>query len=508
MNPNKKKAFISVGIILIILISYLITPIYIVFDVLNVPLDYDVDNSDWIEPDLAEMASMQDEFEYYLNEYHLPMNYTLSILWNEDYSEILTYIVTGDACIWTGMMLAAQAFRYGAARNSGNVSEMDKALSMVRKVLSGVTLLLAVPNGGIGPEYGGILARSVLSPDENRSLYHQYLFGSSKDIFNGSGIYKQWQWVGYPSIDQHSGIVFGLTRVALSVAPFDETISETTKLLTQQLVEHYLKTNWMITDAGGRTTGQDIDISTEEGSFAVLSFLKMAQLANPKSDRYQSLYNHYAYERGYIFYLKPPIPLKYLNYYNYYSLNLYMLLFYHLAEAEEDKFLKNVYQRFFLNNFYKVFKSSRNAWYNCAYLGIMGNKDADIARDIADQLMRFGLEDEPGHTRIPDRGGGRTPIPADQYGTEPLIRWRAFIENNTFGRFFYGWVDGILPNLDEILNAPKTTDQYQQEDFIWQRTPWTPGYHWNHEEYRQDSGLSYLLPYYMGIYYSVWEDLE
>ncbi|MHA1998198.1 MAG: hypothetical protein ACTSU9_08775, partial [Promethearchaeota archaeon] len=52
---------------------------------------------------------------------------------------------------------------------------------------------------------------------------------------------------------------------------------------------------------------------------------------------------------------------------------------------------------------------------------------------------------------------------------------------------------------DEYLAAPKTVDQYQSVDFLWQRTPWQA------EDFspasRQDSGLSFLLPYYMGRFH-------
>ena len=187
---------------------------------------------------------------------------------------------------------------------------------MVRKVLTGVSYLMAVPNGGIGPQFSGVLARSVKSPDYDGPLFNVYELDLPQDIFNGTGEYSNWRWNGYPSTDQYSGIIFGLTRTALLVSPHDSWIRNLTQMLTQQIIEHFIKTNWRIIDNGARTTGQQFSIGLENAGYWVLALLKMAQVANPQIHRYSELYHHYAIEREYSLFLNPPLPLELFNLFN------------------------------------------------------------------------------------------------------------------------------------------------------------------------------------------------
>ena len=508
----RKRILQVFGLILLIFSGgYLSSVVYIIFDIIGITTRGEIDTEGFIPPDLDQMEEMAGQFEFYLKENHLPMNYTLSVIWNENFTSIDRYIVQGDACIWTGLTLGTESYRYALALRTNNETEQLEALNMVKRILSGVALLLAVPNGGIGPMFSGILARSVYSPDYSgppiSGFYPSY---NPKDVFNGSGPYQDWLWMGYPSVDQNSGIVFGLTQTAVFVSPHDFWVANLTSLLTQQLTEHFLTTNWLLVDKDGRTTGQDLKISYEESAFALLSMLQMAKLANPSSYRYAQFYFHFAYERDYASALKPHFPMVYFNYVNYYTTNLYLNYFYSLAAFESDPYLKTKYIEVIEESFYPAFRVSRNAWFNIVYLGITRKNNTIIAQDIGDQLMRYGISYGPeNRTRIPDRGGNLTSIPDQQRGWNTLTKWRNFWNTNKIGEFLYGWMDSLFPTDEsELLNSPKTVDQYQQEDFIWQRSPWLEGHHWGSEENREDSGISYLLVYYMGMYYHIWEEYQ
>ncbi len=523
-GKTKKKFIAFLFITIFLFSSYIAGASYIINDIISEITEGEIDDSNFIEPDLSLMENMSNQFEFYLERDNIPLNYTLTAIWKDtNFTEIEYYRTAGDAAIWTGMMLGSESFHYAVAKRSGNETARLDALRMVKKILTGVKYLLAVPNGGIGPEYDATLARSVWSPDYSGPRIHEVGPEEAEerplDVFNGTGHYSNWYWKGYPSTDQNCGIIFGITRCAILVAPDDPWVANLTSLMSQQYVEYYLRTNWMLTDGniegGRRTTGQEFKISVENSGYWALSILKMAQLANPGNNRYNQLYYHYAYERNYAQHLKPRANLGIFQFYNYYTLNLQWVIMFNLAESETDPYLRRLYQETVENYFYSITKTSRNAWFNIAYLGMMGKNDSFIARDIADQIMRFSIDRFPSNiTRVPDRGGAMNPYPPEQIGRPKMEYWRNFLENNTVGKVLYGWwLLSFMFNDDpsRLLISPKTVDQYHAEDFLFQRNPWVTSN--NSTEYleytarRQDSGLSFLLPYYMSIYYNIWEGL-
>ena len=58
----------------------------------------------------------------------------------------------------------------------------------------------------------------------------------------------------------------------------------------------------------------------------------------------------------------------------------------------------------------------------------------------------------------------------------------------------------------DISEYAKRVDEYQSSDFLWQRTTWEYQ-ETNDDMYlRQDGGLAYLLPYYIGRYLNVFDE--
>ncbi|MBD3186569.1 hypothetical protein GF325_07070 [Candidatus Bathyarchaeota archaeon] len=454
---------------------------------------------------LSEMAA---EFEFYLERDHLPLNYTLTVYWNDLFTEISAFGTAGDAAIWTGMTLAMAAYKYATMKRDGNSTQVQDALDLVHRMIFGVSLLLAIPNGGIGPRYAGVLARSV-SP-KNWSTTNPPIAGydytshaDNRDVFDGKGDYSDWMWIGYPSLDQYSGIVMGITVAAALVD--DSWVQDQVRLLAAQIIEHFRHTNWRLTDGNSpgtsRTTGQSFHYKIQISSFWLLGVLFMGKLTDPT--RYTSLFNHFAFERGYADRLALYSDLRMFSLFNYYSMNINWVILHGMAAFETHPYLHALFGNLFENTLYPVIQGHRNAWFNMAYLQVTGKNLPSVQDDVVDQLMRFDIERIPGQantTRLPERGLNVTGNYHDLVNESwERMRFDEWLETKWYfpnARLNLGSL--FMDASQEYLAKPKTVEHYQCVDFLWQRTPW--------EEYdysparRQDSGLSFLLPYYMARY--------
>ena len=510
----KRKKVVKISVLsLLLLLSFYIGSIFYIFnDLVNETTIGEVEDSEFIAPNVSALENWSFIFNYHLDTYHLPFDYPLSVYWNENFTEVQRYETAGDAGGFTGNFLGVSAFRYAWAKRIGNMSELMAAKAQLIRLLNGTRLLYSVPNGGIGPNYPAILARSII-PKNYSGVPVNHLAPPEvlnfSDVFNGVGEYSDWWYLGYPSIDHQSGMIFGLTMLAQLVCPYEPDIAEFVSLLTQQIVKYFLKQDFLLADGNGRTTGQQLRFGPETSGYWVLSLLKMAQVANPNNSRYRDLYFHFVYERDYLALIYPIIRNGAFHLTNYYSLALQYYIIFGLAFCETDPFLKSVYLDLVERYFQKETSISRNPFFNVCYLAMMEKNDTFIIRDIGDQLMRFGVESEDNRTKVPERGEPTSPIREEQWGRPRVTYWRNFMKNHTFGRIFYGWLEPILlPDDSMILNSPKTTDQYPSEDCIFERNPWLIHEDWGDRTYRQDFDLSFLLPYYMARYFQLFEYLE
>ncbi len=514
-KKDRRVAIISFTILGISL-SYLFGGFYLLWHIpYEATMAYEIDDSQFIDANYTRMAEMANTFNIYWDNNNTPLDYTLTVYWRDtNYTEIVRYGTSGDAAIWTGMMLAAQSLHYAVAKESGNETEIQYALNLVKKALRGVSILIAVPSGGIGEEYPCILARSVTPKDwmeKGGAWIDAYNYTNPEamdknDIFEGAGDYKDWWWKGYPSTDQWSGIILGLGQCARVFMEDDDDstkwIRDRVKDLAKQIIENFIKSNWMILDlsasGNSRTTGQDFKISIEMTGIWVLSILKMGMIACP--ERYKSLYYHYALGRNYINALETDYRI--FNMMNYYSLNINYNMLTNLVSLEDDPYLRMRYKNIVRKIYYPIIRISRNAWFNLGYLYMMhmdknnykyNDDEKLIVRDVEDQLMRFDLPRKPNGTkRVPDRGGDQNPVkyklrdPTEKYRKNPIIN------------FLYGYILQMYQK--EILEYAKRVDEYQSSDFLWQRTPWEWQAATEADYLRQDSGLAYLWPYYIGKY--------
>src|SRR5262245_40607092 len=108
--------------------------------------------------------------------------------------QIVSYTHCGDAAIWTGHYLAAEAFRY-------SVTKSEDALDNVRVAVGGIATLLNVTGTNV-------LARcfvpmnSPYAPAITQEETRNGIYANTR-----AGYY----WVGNTSRDQYSGVFFGLS---------------------------------------------------------------------------------------------------------------------------------------------------------------------------------------------------------------------------------------------------------------------------------------------------------
>ena len=126
---------------------------------------------------------------------HMPFGTILNPMLTANGATITGYTRCGDSALFTGMYLAAEAFRY-------KVTLAPDALANVRTALNGLTFLTDVT--GID-----LLSRCVVpmdSPFAAGIISEEKPNGIYQATVNGRG----WYWVGNTSRDQYTGVFFGL----------------------------------------------------------------------------------------------------------------------------------------------------------------------------------------------------------------------------------------------------------------------------------------------------------
>ena len=232
------------------------------------------------------------------------------------------YYGSGDAAIWTGHLLAAQAFRYAGATDGS--ADKKEALAQIERVLSVVELMLTIPSRFNAAGSRGLLCRAVLpddlaarsqewdsngveytmKPDVNNTgwknkqseYYSDVLLtppgGATPEIWHGKG-----RDTAPPSRDSHTGVLLGLLSVF-------RLLNGSTDTVAQGLADHagdaivsmvrfLIDSGWNVpTGADAITPGQDpakIRVITTYALFydhilATLSIAKMVEKARRRAE--------------------------------------------------------------------------------------------------------------------------------------------------------------------------------------------------------------------------------
>lgn len=346
-----------------------------------------LNTSEFIDPVYGKLdrwaRTLDDRFE----KMHMPSNIALRVTFKDyDYDEINYYHSTDNVGLSTGLALATYCFKYKACEDSGDIEGMEQALRIVKGLVDGFSMLLAVPSGGIGPDYPQHPTRFVWSPEDREiegfELVTNWMVGEHERHYNGTGIYSQYRWRGWTSKDECGGWFFGLGR-ALQLVD-DPWVQERVKLLTAQMIEGFRKTNWMITSGEGYPVGTDLKASLLSGEW-ILSLLSMGKLAYP--ERYTELYNHYLAKE---MYGNMAIGNNRMNtIMDYYANSFGHKNVFNLIMLTEDPNVKQMFVNQYVKNMYENIKYHRVSYFNMMYLVFTGDTNETIRADIYDQLMRF-----------------------------------------------------------------------------------------------------------------------
>ena len=120
------------------------------------------------------------------------------------------YTHIGDAAIWTGHYLAAEAFRL-------KVTGSSDALANVQETLDGITMLLDVT----GPPGGDNVLARFYAPESWEYAAPVKAEETRRGIYSSTVNGVSYFWIGQTSRDQYSGVFFGLAAAYDLLDPLD-----------------------------------------------------------------------------------------------------------------------------------------------------------------------------------------------------------------------------------------------------------------------------------------------
>ncbi|MBN2150978.1 MAG: hypothetical protein JW839_06020 [Candidatus Lokiarchaeota archaeon] len=448
--------------------------------------------------DYGELASMAAFYDQRFEGHHIPLNYTVSASFTStNYTNVSTYGFSDNGALWSGTAIAGYVGKYLAARRESNATMELDALRVIRKLVHGMSMMLAVPNGGLGPGYGAILARMWAAP-EHASIPGMPLFNDSIQgarapyaYYNGSGVYSNWRYSDFTSLDEYGGYYWGLAITYKYVD--DPWVRGTLSLMIDQLCSGMLQTNFLGIGGFGGPTGVDQKMRFLNAATWSLLLLKMGALAYP--DKYARLYYHFAVERGYAFFANEGGTQEIVA--NYYAYNFGIDVVFGLLLLEEDPTLRAQYLANFNNGMWSFVRTHRNAHFNVIHLIVEGlgpGGDVYYERDVEDQLARFKL------THYPDVNAPVTP-PTPDYRLVDFTVWQNFFERHPLGNFMAPFFfEFELDNGDKedkgFYDRPLAVDMCKTRLYIWGGNPFTiPGNSTN--LLVELPGLSFITPYWL-----------
>lgn len=433
---------------------------------------------------LAEMAYTYDQL---FEDNHLPLNFTVDCKYVDgNYTDIDHYSYSDNGALYTGFSMAGYVGKYLAGIREQNASLQADALRVIKKMVSGMAMLVIVPNGGLGSEYGGILARGWAGPDYK--LLHPGIFDENIRHFNGTGDYSQYRWRGYTSNDEFGGYYLGLA-MALKYVP-DAFVQHTVHQIIDQVANYMLETNFLGINGPGGPTGVNQKPTFGTNGFWIPLLLKMASIAYP--EKYEAIYLHYvAAEMLYLSNSEGGDQEVVSNYYAY-AFGYAVVLGFLIIEDKGTPIWKEFYDGY-MDSMRYFTEYHRNAFFNIAHLiisSLPGNEPI-IERDIEDQLMRFDVN------HFPDRGLGFLPLPDNVSYVETLDEWVEFFETHPYGSLYRALAPDIQFST-KFVTRPLTVDYKRTGIFYWGDNPFAAGSWSADDELFEWPGVSFTNPYWLG----------
>ena len=453
------------------------------------------DPSTFVVVNYTRLAQMAYFYDYRFENYHIPNNFTVSTSFTSvSYNSVSSFGFSDNGALWTGSSLIAFVGKYLTAVREGNSTMKKDSIRVIRKLVSGMAMMLVVPNGGLGPNYGATVARSWAAPwqKNNASIPGiNYLFTkTSKKYTNGTGNYSQYRWSDDTSNDEYGGFYMGTAIAYKFVSENDASdVHATLALMIDQVCAGMLGADFLGIGSNGRPTGVDQKMKFFSGTWELL-VLKMGALAFP--EKYASIYQHYALEEMNSYYgLKESGTQEIVS--NYYAFNFGADICFALALLEEDTTLLQKYMKNFEDSLWFCVRYHRNPYFDAMYLAMKRTVYGDnefVERDVEDQLMEFNIN------HFPDVHKNPVAAPST-YKIINLTQYRYFFHNTSIGALF-GPVFEEFDLNGTFYDQPLTVKMKHTGIFMWDRNPFEIGENSaDNNPLVEEPGMSFTAPYYI-----------
>jgi hypothetical protein len=368
-----------------------------------------------------------------------------------DYATVVGYARAGDAAIWTGHYLAAEAYRYAVTRS-------PDALANVRRAISGTRGLVDVTADAMDQAPSHVLVRRGLLA---RFLWRDTWWYSanmareeaSHGVYRGTAGGTAHQWLGNTTRDQYSGVFFGLA-VAFDFVD-DGAIRAQAAALVTTMLDFLIGNEWSVPMPDGSYSTTFLQRPDQQ-----LALLQIGRRLNPA--RFEAVY--LAQRAAMASTVGLPIAVECQDTHgSYYKFNLNHINLFNLIRLEEPGVHRTQYLQAFAT-LRGCTGTHQNAHFNMIEHGIDGpvaSRDRDTEKYLKLWLKR------PRRDYYVDLSGRYPACGADRACT-------------------------IIP-IHERVNT----------DFLWQRSPYLLRPDRRGEGTIETPAIDYLLPYWMGRYYGV-----
>ena len=298
--------------------------------------------------------------------YHLPYNVIFGILTTDPSNyDIIQYDDAGDAALWTGLYLAAEAFRYSVTRD-------ERALTGVRRALDGIDTLSRASGDGY-------LTRSIFKVNgPHVEHYKQVEGGYGLHVFQKNG--EDYYWQDRTTRDQYAGVYFGLAAAYDLVD--DQDVKNVAADVSTRLTEYLLKNGWTTWHFGKAST-TFVQMPQQR-----LSIMRVASHLNPKFKKQYETMKWWAQN-----FADTPLWIQTLNEHtSYFKFNLEYLYIYNLLRLESgNKAYRKAY-----NVLRKATKSHLNPHFNMIDREVAGPDAArdQETREMLDQRLSLGFRNK------------------------------------------------------------------------------------------------------------------
>lgn len=441
----------------------------------------------------------------FFNSSHLINNIDIFDL-SRDYNDldIMTYTRNDldHTSGYAGVYVAAEAFRYAVAKREHNKAEKIASLERLNEMVDAYEILSEVAGNYTWPRY------AIPDTPLARKRFTNDYFENPEHVVEYRGY--NWTLVGHKSRDLTCLHLLAMSMVYNLVD--DANIKRRTGNIIDRTVHYLYESNWRVLDVDGvqHTSAADL-MGTRylPSSMFILTFLKMASIVNPT--RWQSIYQHYAYDRGFIKALEKEkrAGLGYAGSHvfgAYYALNFPYNNVPTLIWLEQDPQLKQMYIDLLLDPNHNFAKFHRNANFDVIYLlchstpnfndlteipeltpseineddQVWGQvrdtiKDplAFVKWDIKDCLWRYAKKKYPNRNYPIDvinfPNNHHNPIDGDLSYYPKIGYWQG--EGINLEDYLYDLIEGRTPSgrPTYLLNNSMPVDMRKGEEIMWQR---------------------------------------